>query len=395
MTTSRAISLLAACASTLSAQGPELNCSYDHASPEVMHHGFASASDLGDIVEHPVDPDWLRQSSAALGLPAGAEIDAACHGLAMLFDDNVAGFEAAMCFAVDRFSDGAPGGAVADELAADGAAAADIFRIDWPGGTPAVTLAIPNPQLTQLPGAGGTDVDAIRFNMEFPVYYSVNPATAATLSVMLGTPVSPADILVTDAAFGIPKIYISHDRLGLVSSDDMDALVFGRGGVLYSLTKTSPTAVANPTVKGAGLFFNDANVWATAAEMELLPTDELNALEAEIFEPDYRHTPLLAGQTAHFRCDYQAPGSSAYFVASFGAPLPVPLCIPGLLCVDVLPEIVLGVAVVDGAGTARMSIDLAGDTPVLPLASQVIVVGPGGTISSTVEFSDAVVVPAM
>lgn len=311
----------------------------------------------------PCNQRQIQLTAADLQLPPDAEIDALATGFAP-FPANgpAAGFAGAFAvfFSVDRTTQGL--GVVAAQVAGNGASA-DIFTWSWNGGAANVQLFADQPCLQPQ-----ADLDALVWQPGFPVFFSLAPQSAMQLGV------SPADVLWVRAPGQAPAVYLTQDELALASGDDIDALVIGANGVLFSLTRTSPTAIGADDVRGAGLFVNGPLTWATAAQMGLLLDDELDALTTAGSPPGarYRHTPIVPGQRTSFRVDQIRPGEQAVIFVNFTGT--TPYCIAGL-CLDVLPEIVFPpTPPADASGSTTLSLPIPASVPGgVPMFSQAIV----------------------
>ena len=213
----------------------------------------------------------------ATGLGVPDELDALTCGV---LDPGV------LAFSVDRASLGAAGSAVLGE-AGLGQAAADVYLSDLLGSNllltnqaafglvPLIAAGLPAPP----PPPGIDNVDALDLVQDgFGPLFSVSSANS------LG--VSGADILAPG-----PGPLILAPGLGLVAADDIDALQavpFGEAtALLFSLAPGSPSLGADSpadifiSVPGSGAFA----LFATASDLGLLATDNVDALGAPIPEP--------------------------------------------------------------------------------------------------------------
>lgn len=254
----------------------------------------------------------------ALAIPgtgaAGTEVDAMSYGRTFPLPGD-----AEVYFSVTPSSMGAPGTAVAGEsLFADHPA--DIFvstltgtNIQFRDGDGLIanplTPGAPSPPLgliEPIPAfPSGDNLDALDLRLGPPsllglgpsIFWSVDPATAVGLGV------TPADVLWSPALpgySGTPAMYAPGVFLGLLPGDDIDAMVWfedDTGGVptpgptpgdmmIFSLVPGSPTLAAFGHAFGAGgadLFVTKPGgavaLFAPAAALGLLPTDDIDALD--------------------------------------------------------------------------------------------------------------------
>ncbi len=133
---------------------------------------------------------------------------------------------------------------------------------------------------------------------DYPVYFSLGTGSP-TLDKISAT---PADILMNMTVVGLPvlspTIVISAASLGLVSGDDIDAFCLDATGVttravllttedlLFSLAPDSPSLNGPDGESDTGddfspsdIFRSGLELFASAAELGLEPTDNLNALK--------------------------------------------------------------------------------------------------------------------
>ena len=311
----------------------------------------------------PCNQRQILLTAADLQLPAGAEIDALAAGsLPFPAGGPAAGFAGplSLMFSVDRATQGQ--GAVAAQASGNGASG-DVFAWSWNGAAASVQLFADQPCLPAQ-----ADVDALVWQPRFPVFFSLAPQSAAQLGV------SPADVLWVRAPGQPPAVYLSQDELALASGDDIDALLIGPDGVLFSLTRNSPTALGADDVRGAGLFVNGPLPWATATQIGLLPDDDLNALTmvAPAPGPRYAHSPVIPGHPTVFAVDQIRPGEQAIIFVNFTGP--TPYCVAGL-CLDILPQLVLPpLPPADPLGSTSLTLPIPPSVPGgLELFSQAIV----------------------
>lgn len=201
--------------------------------------GTYTAADL--IVKNSgTTPDGtLWDGATALGLPLGANVDAASDGTDYIPCDGPATCREVLYeVTVAPGSSGAIGSVVEAEATSDGAAS-DVFgtveRIS--GGTATYFRYVTSDALGVNPAS---DVDALLWDEsgEDVIYFSVDGPTAAALGV------SPADILRTTASG--PVVWQSESSLGLAAGDDIDGLSVDvqHGCVALSLTPGSASLMA-------------------------------------------------------------------------------------------------------------------------------------------------------
>jgi hypothetical protein len=210
-------------------------------------------------------------------------------------------------FSVDRVSVGVPGSAVFNEAQPGVASAAgDVFVSLPPFGTNA--LFIPETALGLVPGFFGDDIDALELDT-FPnpfIYFTIDALSATN---GFGTGTLAKDILLSTGG-GSFSVYADGTLFNLDPFDDLDGLVLddrfqpgvlnpGIDKALFSLTPFSPstfTFTGNsyvPGVKGslspADILFTDFtgsfSLWASAADIGLLPGDNVDALDTVVPEP--------------------------------------------------------------------------------------------------------------
>lgn len=370
--------VVATLTAALAAQQPPFFGSLDRTSPEL---GLGrSAGDVLALTQANCNLDRVF-AAQTLGVPQGGNVDAISNGFDVFAAKGPAegpggGRAVIGLFSVDRTSQG-NGGAVRNEAQGNGASS-DIFQVPL----------LPFAQPAQLRLDAGcldgrrSNLDGLIGDVRFPLFFSVDAQTAPQMNV------SPADILWVPAPGAQPTRFCPGGLLGLVAGDDIDALAVGPEGILFSLTRTSPTAQASPLMGGAGVFTMGGLYWATASQMGLLATDELDAL---MFDPTPRgfellHTPLLPGHNSIFRIDGALPGESAFVFLSFRGLFP--FCVQGL-CLDILPEILLGVMPsANPLGSASFQLPIPPHTDGLDIATQAILprgpLGAGWAVSNPV-----------
>lgn len=227
--------------------------SYDSTSPEVSTY---STADIVVVNSKQIGGGGVQWSAVEMGLPAGANIDAFSDGSDILPPLPPVGCRNVFIeWTVDRASVGLPGSIVAAQAAAAGnGAASDTFGLHWKKGG-AISYYHASDALvvtSRSPLGVETNLDALAWleRARWPVYFSVDAATAAMLGV------SPADVL-TSPGNGTYAVYASEAALGLTAGDDIDAVAVAgaSGDIVFSLTKGSPTAFAGPfaSIAAAGL----------------------------------------------------------------------------------------------------------------------------------------------
>ncbi len=241
-----------------------------------------------------------------IGLLAGDELDALSAGLDVVTEHDI------IYFSVDRFSTGVQGPAFPYDVAgqaANGQQAGDIFitmdqnfvqnvpqGLNYLGANQNAYGLVPTGFAgfpTQQYSGALDNIDAYSMeefdfngdgNPDVPVYFSL-AAGSPTLTA-LGA--SPADILVWDPATGMISVKYSAVQLGLDAAyDDIDALALNVSpaglGVYFSLANRQPGDVFY-----SDLISGTSTVMYSAAQLGLLPTDNVDALEtnaAPIPEP--------------------------------------------------------------------------------------------------------------
>ena len=259
--------------------------SLDSASPEVP-----GRFDAADVVHYTGGTAW--PSASVIGIPPGNDLDAASDGVDALPWDacgspRLPGGPAmrSLFFSVTRASVGVVGEVVHSQAQGNGAAA-DRFRLDrfWescpgPGVWQRPTLSTDAPGIFLTPSSPGpeSDIDALdeatpsdqqRAHYYHGVYFSVAP----------GGDWGPADIVFQDTlvpgATPPPVVYATAAQLGLLPGDDIDALAvldpsedgtFDPGDIVYI-----SLAVGSPSL-GEGLTAADVlEVFPSAAPVKIL-----------------------------------------------------------------------------------------------------------------------------
>ncbi len=253
-----------------------------------------SGLDHGDLFERATAPA-IR--AAQLGL-SGGDVDGLSYGLDFVFPQAV-NFPSLMDirFSVAEGSRGRTGSAVEREAAKSPPQAhGDEFRVtpfvgvgggsnvqvlDEDGDTaPPFPLQISDDvdALVEQPPSFVDDGDGIT---EGPVYF-----TLAAGSPELSALGANGATILRSVGGGPPTVFLRHSDLGLTSSDDIDAfcLAGDRRDVVFSLAPGSPSLGGGSP---ADLFMALAApsqffAWATAANLGLLPNDDVNALKCHI-----------------------------------------------------------------------------------------------------------------
>jgi hypothetical protein len=234
-----------------------------------------------------------------LGITATGVVDAFSAGR----DECNTGF-VFFFYSVTYTSVGIPGLPVNRQVLGNGAAG-DIFVVVGKG-CPAfrgISVEQDAPQIVLQPGPGASpptvqdemnalDVPFVYESHESPVYFSVNPATAAAMAAASGLPVTAGDLLVSDGK-GNWDILYPWSELGLASSAvDIDALAYDEAldRVWFSVAGPlgSPAAgglnpatiylVPNPGPSAI------VSIWIPPSVMGVLTTDNVDAIS--ILDPD-------------------------------------------------------------------------------------------------------------
>ena len=222
---------------------------------------------------------------ALLGLVPEDEVDALSyepHSLSPI----------GLFFSVDGSAIGAPGTDVAIE-AAFFEAAGDVFAADPDDPIPDNFLVFDQFDLGLLAPVPGPLDNLDALEMDFyeggpgPVYFSLAPGSPT----LVGMGAGPGDILSVFPGGGPPVVALSAGDLGLGPGDNLDALTFMPpievegpplvSPFIFSIDAASPSPFAPGDVLGvtAG---PTPTVLLTAAELGLLPSDELDALDIEL-----------------------------------------------------------------------------------------------------------------
>jgi len=218
----------------------------------------------------PVPSIFASGGAGGLGLSGIAEVDALSYGADVFTWKHVVWY-----FSVDRSASGlaaVPGPSVTTEGSLGAReASADVFKAAGvmpliPPGPPGTNVGVldgdglvgasgfvyPGVGLNAEPNPGGDNLDALDYSDKgspgprYPIYFSVDPATAAANGFQ------PGDVLMTGSAGGPPALYAPAAQLGLdaagAGTDDLDALVLIDDGdgvfsttdfLLYSVTPGS------------------------------------------------------------------------------------------------------------------------------------------------------------
>lgn len=209
----------------------------------------------------------------------------------------------ALFFSVDRLALGQPGTAVRSQADPSSDAAADIFFSALNGQN---SLSVDGPTLGLTPGLLGDDIDALAFETPSPltrVYFSVD-----SLSLTNG---NQASSILSSTGTGSWTLFSDALSMGISPQSDLDALLLLDRGVLggaaepgidlalFSLSSLSPDTFTGsggaylPGVLGQlspadvlyTTFDGTFQLYAKAADLGLLPDDELDALATPVPGP--------------------------------------------------------------------------------------------------------------
>lgn len=257
-----------ACAVASSSQLLAQRYSLDPLSPEVgAAPFFFSAADV--LITPGGQAPQVHIPAASLGLIAADNVDALSDGTDPMPPCVVAGV-VLMQFSVDRAAIGSPASAVRVQTLGNGAAGDTFQLVSAPPPLPPCTFAPPTIRrdatsfgLTPNPPPPfevESDIDALMRSpsgidaVNWDVYFSVDPPTAARLTAVPGNPViTEADILYASNTEPWLHIYATRAQLRLVAGDDIDGLVildtspgvFNATEIIHiSLTAGSPSAAA-------------------------------------------------------------------------------------------------------------------------------------------------------
>ena len=255
-----------------------------------------SGLDPGDLFERATAPA-IR--AAQLGLSSG-DVDGLSYGQDFVFPQSP-NFPSIMDirFSVAAGSSGRTGSAVNREATKSPPQAhGDEFRVTpfagLGGGSNVQVLDEDGDTAPPYPLQVSDDVDALT---EHPPSFVDDgdgvPEGTVFLSLSAGSPelaglgASGATILQSTGG-GPPSVFLSHADLGLTASDDIDAFCLSERtrDIVFSLAPGSPSLAGASAadlfmVLGApGSFFP----WATAANLGLLPQDDVNALKCHVGE---------------------------------------------------------------------------------------------------------------
>lgn len=211
-------------------------------------------------------------SDTDLGVPAGGNVDALADGLDIFPPNGPANPPIpTSCrtylieHTVTPATLGCAGGAIRAQSPAGGGngAHSDTFLVRWSPPAPPAAPALGSDHAGISPS---TDIDALawRDRRKFPVWFSVDAATAATMTPPAGQPpFRAADILWVPSPGLAPRVYLPAALLGLDPGDDIDGLAMANapplpqppigtipnvaaGAIVYSLRAGSPNAWAVP-----------------------------------------------------------------------------------------------------------------------------------------------------
>ncbi len=284
----------------------------------VGQHPTFSVAPAGSSGLDPADllgrPTAARVRAGSLSLGSGDDVDALSYGLDFLYPPLMD-----VRLSVDANSRGRLGSAVRREAdKSPNEAHGDEFRVTpFPqsgGGSNVQVLDESGDTAPPFPLLISDDVDALTEQPpEFadgdgngtpdrPVYFSL---AAGSPSLAAGS-FSPADILVSSG--GPPTVFISHSELGLMPTDDIDAvcLTSSSRSILYSLAPGSPSLAghsAADTFLALILPVASPSVHFTAGNLGLDPGDNLNAMKCmggeidEFVESELRFILVDGGKT--------------------------------------------------------------------------------------------------
>lgn len=258
--------------------------SYDPASPEVPATG---ASDIVVVNTFRFGGGGTQWSDTELGLTASDNINAFSDGSDFYpIPGPVAGFPPGTCrfvyveHTVDPATRGASGSAIDDESSGNGADS-DTFGVTFTG-TGLGMVELSTDALAVTPGATDLDALAWRERKRYPVYFSLDAASAAAHGFLA------ADVLTSSGGGAAPTVFRSAASLGLGPTDDIDAVSVDRvGNIVFSVSRSSPAVLFGGSLAAlgpAGLAVAPVSggpvaAWATAAQIGLDPlTDNLNGV---------------------------------------------------------------------------------------------------------------------
>ena len=284
--------------------------SWDAASPETGVLG--EAGEVVVVNSKRFTGEGVKWSLGGLGIPASVNVDGFSDRtdlfLPMIIVPPPTGCRwYSVEYTVDRASTGT--GVVLGESSGSGASM-DTFEIIISDGVVG-PVEQSSDSLGVTGGAAGTDLDALAWweDERYPVYFSVDRSSTAALSAALGFLVDAADILEVREPGAPPEIFYSAVDLGLLSGDELDAFGMDRSGaVVFSVDASSPTALINPTIAGAGLMISGGtgsnSPWALPSQLDLLVGDELNGVR--LADPgrraDWQGSLMVPATTIPFDC---------------------------------------------------------------------------------------------
>lgn len=276
-----------------------------------------SVDPASPVIDGNITPDDILSSGPLIDFQ-GTDLGLLDDFFGGLFDNlNALSFgvdpiSGALVFSVDRVAIGAPGSDVRTEaMPGSEEASGDTFVASPPIGTNRQLQD--EQQLGLTPGFFGDDLNALslRGSASPWVYFSIDDLSFSA--------VSSADILVSDGSGSFNLFAVAAD-IGLDSSDDIDGLMLmdvdgdgvlnpGLDMALFSLNTFSPSAYTftgnsyAPGVAGrlspADVLFTDFtgsfSLFASAADLGLLPDDELDALSANSVPEPPLATALILG----------------------------------------------------------------------------------------------------
>ena len=205
-----------------------------------------AGSPVGEAADvHEADGSAIKITAAELGLPASAEVDAFSFGT-----DNVEPLGnynyVALSYSVDRSARG-NGGVVSGQARTNGAAG-DKFQVTYVGYRglffpilgPLLSSDAPTHNLRPLPEESDLDGLSKAGQSEFPVFFSVDAGGIP------GQPWGPADVLVrrdTGGSGGSTEVFATAADINLLPGDDIDGLA------LSSFPSLAPPATLGPGVQ--------------------------------------------------------------------------------------------------------------------------------------------------
>lgn len=216
----------------------QVQFSIDAISPDVPAVGEGDS-----VVAGGGPPPVTVLAASVFGLILGEELDAFSNGMDTICPAGNGACFTIISYSVDRAATGAVP-PVTTEVTGNGAAG-DIFMFEVTGTgvvltPPSLWLDSTSNGLTNVTGGGGeSNIDALTTNRApaLALYFSIDAAAVPTASVRWAMPgLSPADILLGPGP--TPTVYATAAALGLVPTDDIDGLAIMDG---------APVGVLSPT----------------------------------------------------------------------------------------------------------------------------------------------------